>query len=62
MWCWPSPRSSTYPWRAAAALLERTPHPTDLEIDNAMTNICRCGTYGQIRNAIQRAARLPTKG
>jgi isoquinoline 1-oxidoreductase alpha subunit len=43
---------------AAAALLESTPDPTDTEIDNAMTNICRCGTYGQVRKAIHRAAKL----
>jgi isoquinoline 1-oxidoreductase alpha subunit len=46
---------------AAVALLERTPAPTDTEIDNAMTNICRCGTYGQIRKAIHRAAKLAIK-
>ena len=43
---------------AAVALLESTPAPTDTEIDNAMTNICRCGTYGQVRKAIHRAAKL----
>jgi isoquinoline 1-oxidoreductase alpha subunit len=41
---------------AAAALLEHTPHPTDAQIDGAMTNICRCGTYNRIRSAIHRAA------
>src|SRR2546430_12979606 len=41
---------------AAAALLARTPHPTDADIDTAMTNICRCGTYRRIRAAIHRAA------
>jgi isoquinoline 1-oxidoreductase subunit alpha len=41
---------------AAAALLAKTPHPTDADIDNAMTNICRCGTYPRIRAAIHRAA------
>jgi isoquinoline 1-oxidoreductase alpha subunit len=41
---------------AAAALLQHTPHPTDAEIDGAMTNICRCGTYNRIRRAIHRAA------
>lgn len=41
---------------AAAALIARTPHPTDTEIDAAMTNICRCGTYQRIRRAIHRAA------
>lgn len=42
----------------AAALLVKTPNPTDDEIDNAMAgNICRCGTYQRIRRAIHRAAR-----
>jgi isoquinoline 1-oxidoreductase alpha subunit len=40
---------------AAAALLKRTPRPTDADI-NAITNICRCGTYARIRRAIHRAA------
>jgi isoquinoline 1-oxidoreductase alpha subunit len=42
---------------AAVALLKRTPHPTDADIDAAMTNICRCGTYSRIRTAIHAAAR-----
>ena len=41
---------------AAAALLEKTPKPTDAQIDAAMTNICRCGTYQRVRAAIHRAA------
>lgn len=41
---------------AAAALLAKRPSPTDAEIDAAMTNICRCGTYQRIRRAIRRAA------
>ena len=41
---------------AAAALLERTPQPSDADIDAAMTNICRCGTYQRVRAAIHRAA------
>jgi len=41
----------------AVALLEKTPHPSDADIDAAMTNICRCGTYNRIRKAIHRAAR-----
>ena len=41
---------------AAAALLERKPKPTDADIDEAMTNICRCGTYQRVRAAIHRAA------
>ena len=41
---------------AAAALLKRTPKPTDKDIDEAMTNICRCGTYQRIRAALHMAA------
>ena len=41
----------------AAALLTRNSQPTDTEIDSAMTNICRCGTYDRVRKAIHRAAR-----
>lgn len=41
---------------AAAALLAKTPKPTDAEIDDAMTNICRCGTYQRIRAAVHMAA------
>ena len=41
---------------AAADLLNKTPKPTDAQIDGAMTNICRCGTYPRIRAAIKRAA------
>jgi aerobic-type carbon monoxide dehydrogenase small subunit (CoxS/CutS family) len=41
---------------AAAALLAQKPRPTDTDIDGAMTNICRCGTYGRIRAAIHRVA------
>lgn len=41
---------------AAAALLARKPKPTDADIDEAMTNICRCGTYQRVRAAIHRAA------
>jgi isoquinoline 1-oxidoreductase subunit alpha len=41
---------------AAAALLKRTPRPTDADIDDAMTNICRCGTYNRVRAAIHAAA------
>ena len=44
---------------AAAALLKARPHPTDSEIDAAMSgNICRCGTYQRIRNAVHRAAEM----
>lgn len=41
---------------AAAALLAKTPKPTDADIDAAMTNICRCGTYPRIRAAIHSVA------
>ncbi len=41
---------------AAAALLSGNPRPTDADIDAAMTNICRCGTYERIRKAIHAAA------
>ena len=41
---------------AAAALLKRTPNPSDEQIDAAMTNICRCGTHVRIRKAIHLAA------
>ncbi len=41
---------------AAVALLNETPNPTDDEIDAAMTNICRCGSYAEIRAAIHIAA------
>jgi isoquinoline 1-oxidoreductase subunit alpha len=42
---------------AATALLAAKPNPTDAEIDAAMTNICRCGTYHQVREAIHNAAK-----
>ena len=42
---------------AAAALLSRRPDPSDAEIDAAITNLCRCGTYPRIREAIKTAAR-----
>jgi isoquinoline 1-oxidoreductase subunit alpha len=41
---------------AAAALLAQKPKPTDADIDEAMTNICRCGTYQRIRAAVHLAA------
>jgi len=41
---------------AAAALLARNPNPSDKDIDEAMTNICRCGTYQRIRAAVHTAA------
>ncbi|HUP07328.1 MAG TPA: (2Fe-2S)-binding protein [Caldimonas sp.] len=41
---------------AAAALLKAKPKPTDADIDDAITNICRCGTYNRVRAAIKLAA------
>jgi isoquinoline 1-oxidoreductase alpha subunit len=47
---------------SAAALLATNPQPTDADIDDAMSgNICRCGTYGRIREAIKRAAAMTAK-
>ncbi len=42
---------------AAAALLKTTPNPTDADIDQAMTNICRCGTYNRVRAGIKVVAK-----
>ena len=47
---------------AAAALLQHTPEPTDAQMDEAITNICRCGTYPRIRRAIRRAAQAGKNG
>jgi isoquinoline 1-oxidoreductase alpha subunit len=47
---------------AAAALLKKKPKPTDADIDEAMTNICRCGTYQRIREAVHQAAGNPAGG
>jgi len=41
---------------AAAALLRRSPKPTDAEIDAELANLCRCGTYPRVRRAIRRLA------
>jgi isoquinoline 1-oxidoreductase subunit alpha len=41
---------------AVAALLKENPKPSDADIDGAITNICRCGTYQQVRGAIHAAA------
>ena len=41
---------------AVAALLAEKPDPSDVDIDGAITNICRCGTYQQVREAIHAAA------
>jgi isoquinoline 1-oxidoreductase alpha subunit len=47
---------------SATALLNRTPSPTDKDIDDAMSgNACRCATYPRIRAAIKQAAGLPTE-
>lgn len=43
---------------AAAALLKKNPKPSDADIDAAITNVCRCGTYNRIRRAIKRAAAM----
>lgn len=43
---------------AAAALLSTRPNPTDRDIDSAMDNVCRCGTYLRIRAAVHRASEL----
>jgi isoquinoline 1-oxidoreductase subunit alpha len=40
---------------AVSALLKENPKPTDADIDNAITNICRCGTFQQVRAAIHAA-------
>ncbi|MEK9703003.1 MAG: (2Fe-2S)-binding protein [Deltaproteobacteria bacterium] len=42
---------------AAVSLLKKNPNPTDEQIDEQMTNICRCGTYNAVRRAIHRSAR-----
>jgi isoquinoline 1-oxidoreductase subunit alpha len=47
---------------AAAALLAEKPRPTDADIDLAMTNICRCGTYNRVRAGIHAAVRGSTTG
>ena len=45
---------------SASALLAKSPHPSDADIDSAMSgNICRCGTYTRIRAAIKQAAQIP---
>ena len=46
---------------AAVALLKKKPKPTDEDIDAAMTNICRCGTYARMRTAIHAAAMKGTR-
>ncbi len=44
---------------SAAALLDKSPKPTDEEIDDTMTNLCRCGTYARVRKAIHSLAEAP---
>jgi isoquinoline 1-oxidoreductase alpha subunit len=46
---------------AAAALLTSKPKPSDADIDDAITNLCRCGTYNRVRRAIKRAAGMPVE-
>src|SRR3546814_13943447 len=46
---------------AAAVLLRKTPNPKDTDIETAITNICRCGTYPRIREAVKRAGRIMTR-
>jgi isoquinoline 1-oxidoreductase alpha subunit len=43
---------------AVAALLAERPHPTDQDVDDAITNICRCGTFARVRRAVQALVRL----
>jgi isoquinoline 1-oxidoreductase alpha subunit len=47
---------------AAAALLKVTPDPTDEQINEAVSNICRCGTYSRVRSAIHRVANAGSGG
>ena len=47
---------------SAASLLARNPKPSDAEIDTAMTNLCRCGTYPRVRKAIRALAEGPANG
>ncbi|NTJ68609.1 (2Fe-2S)-binding protein [Agrobacterium rhizogenes] len=47
---------------SAAALLLKVPHPSDEDINQGITNICRCGTYSRVRPAIHTAADLAARG
>jgi len=47
---------------SAAALLAKTAKPTDADIDKAMTNLCRCGTYARVRKAMHALAEAPAGG
>jgi len=46
---------------AVAALLAKKPNPTDADITSEITNLCRCGTYSRMRDAIHRAAQLASR-
>jgi len=46
---------------AAAALLQQTPHPTDQQIADGVTNLCRCGTYPRVQKAIRIVAERGAK-
>ena len=46
---------------SAAALLAKKPQPTDADIDETMSNLCRCGTYARVRQAIHSAAGAPDR-
>jgi isoquinoline 1-oxidoreductase alpha subunit len=43
---------------AAVSLLKKTPKPTDAQIDETMSNICRCGTYARVKSAIKAVAKV----
>jgi isoquinoline 1-oxidoreductase alpha subunit len=47
---------------SAAALLNNNPNPSDEDIDTAITNICRCGTFNRVRKGIQLAATINKRG
>jgi aerobic-type carbon monoxide dehydrogenase small subunit (CoxS/CutS family) len=47
---------------ACAAMLKANPKPTEADISAAMTNLCRCGTYGRIRKAVNLAIKLNSEG
>jgi isoquinoline 1-oxidoreductase alpha subunit len=46
----------------AAALLANNPHPSDADIDESITNICRCGTFNRVRRGIHRAVEIRKAG
>ncbi len=47
---------------AVSALLAEKPHATDAEVDETITNICRCGTFARVRQAIQTASPATSEG